>query len=98
MQNRTILAFIAAGCLLVGWLAGGAGGAAAQTEPVPDCRYVVYGPSGPSNASAGHSAVGWMGGGEVVEPVILLNQCTGDTWNLTGAVTTATWRSIGVSR
>lgn len=93
MRNRLLLATLAGVCLLVGWLAGGADGTAAQTEPqppaaVPDCHYELYGP--PES---------WIyQGGEFSGPVILLNQCTGDTWQLTGTIRQGSWRPIGVGR
>ena len=81
--------------LLVGWFASSGVTTIAQTQPVPelepDCHYEIYGSEGGTN--------GWMAYGRVTEPVIMLNQCTGASWQfLWTEGTVAQWRPIGMAR
>ena len=58
-------------------------------DALVQCRYEIYGPVGE----------GWAFNDTTPrEPVILLNQCTGDTWQLRGTGTASSWRAISVGR
>ena len=90
---RITLAVVLA--LLVGWFASAGVTTTAQTvpppEPPPDCHFEIYGPEG--------STAGWMAYSRVIEPVIMIDQCTGASWQFLwteGSV--AQWRPIGMAR
>ena len=86
---RAILAVVVVAAVVAGWLV--TSGVSAQTQSVPDpgCRYEIYGPVGADS--------GWTAYSRVNEPVILLDQCTGLTWQFPWDEGSASeWRPIGV--
>ena len=90
------------GGILIGWFVGSSlTTASAQTEPaaqVIQCRYEIYGPDGPSGALR---ANGWKDGRGIEQPVILLNQCTGDSWQYRWDDSNSvppTWQPVRVQR
>lgn len=90
MRTLLTVAVAVSVCILVGWLAWPVGDIAAQTQqPQPNCHYEVYGAGGSEYDDDDDDEYG---------PVILLNQCTGDTWQLIGSGTRRAWRSLGTAR
>ena len=107
MSRQSAVVVGVVGGILIGWFVGSSlTTASAQTEPAPQvvqCHYEIYGPSGPSTATVGYTATGWMerAGGPISEPVILLNQCTGDSWQYRwndDAQVAPQWQAIRVPR
>ena len=80
----SLLAFI------VGWMWSGS--VAAQADPEPDdqaCHYEIYGPVDDWSWSDGTTR----------GPVLLLNQCTGVSWQLERrSQTVGRWHRLSVSR
>ena len=89
-QISAVVAIVVA--IVVGWFIGSSPTTSAQTQTTQKiCHFEIYGPTGE----------GWTAYGRVNEPVIMLDQCSGATWQFRWSEDSAKapqWIPIGISR
>ena len=98
MRHIALVIVVGLFAFTAGWLVN-FGSVSAQADPGPgpeqdrNYHYAIYGPTGADS--------GWTAYSRVHEPVILLNQCTGTSWQFKwneDSQQTGQWESVSVVR